>query len=98
MKAKTCYIPNQVDEAELIVETTIAFASSVFPAQLNRLPNEKMVISDIYIEIAMLEESEATQRKTDSEPQHESDIRVKRLKPVFHTRTGTKNCITDRLM
>lgn len=67
----TLNISNQIGEAKLIVETNIAFTSSVFPGQLKHLQNnENIVIRGIYIEIAILDESEAKQRKTDSQPQH----------------------------
>lgn len=71
----TLNISNQIGEAKLIVETNIAFTSSVFP----RIPRSAKASAEgrnysyqgasIYIEIAILDESEATHRKTDPEPQ-----------------------------
>lgn len=76
------------------------FCIEWIPAQLNRLQNELMVINDIYIDLAKLVKPEAMHRKTDTEPQHEPYICVKRLAQISHQnrhKGEIDECITDRI-
>lgn len=74
-------MPNQINEAKLVVEQLLLLLQVDLQLSQFFSRTEKMVISGILIEIAKLVESEAIQRKTDTEPYHKFHM--------FHTRTGT---------